>query len=374
MERDRRGRPDGSSVDRVLEVALIGYGLGGSVFHAPLIEATEGLRVNTVVTANPRRAHLAQANHPGVRILPTADALWADPGPMELVVVASPNRWHVTHALAAIKAGRAVVVDKPVAGTLTDVRRLATTSKQAGVPVSVFHNRRWDGDFRTVRDLLDKGELGQVHRFESRFERWRPTVAGGTWKESDDPEDLGGILYDLGSHLVDQALTLFGPAVAIYAEQSLTRPGALADDDAFVALTHAGGVRSHLWMSAVAADLGPRMRVLGSAAAYVTHGMDSQEAALRAGGRPDTDPDWGAVPAALWGRLGTPERAVPVPTVAGAYQEFYALLRDALRTGSAVPVPIEEAMATVAVLDAARVSARTGAATAPAGARAAGAT
>lgn len=143
-------------------------------------------------------------------------------------------------------------------------------------------------------------------------------------------------------------------------------PALEVDDDAFVALTHSGGVRSHLWVSALAADLGPRMRVLGSRGAYVTFGMDPQEAALRSGSRPDTDAGWGSVPPALWGRLGNPSSAAPVPPLPGAYQEFYAQFRDALLTGSPPPVPIEDAMATVAVLDAARESARTGTVTSPA--------
>jgi predicted dehydrogenase len=341
-------------------VAIIGYGLAGSVFHAPLIEATRGLRVAVVVTSNPERGALARARHAGVRVVPDTDALWDDTGDVDLVVVASPNRWHVLHALAAVEAGLPVVVDKPVAATIEEAIRLRNVAVTQNVPVAVFYNRRWDGDQLTVGSLLAGGRLGRVHRFESRFERWRPRVTADTWKESDDPRDAGGILYDLGTHLIDQALVLFGPVTSVYAETAKTRPGARVDDDAFVALAHASGVRSHLWASAVAAELGPRMRVLGSAAAYTTYGMDVQEAALRSGSRPDLVTGWGAVPEERWGLLGTPEARGPVPTVPGAYQRYYEHVHNAVRTGAPMPVPLADALSTVAALDAARSSALTG--------------
>src|SRR5262249_42471240 len=154
-----------------------------------------------------------------------------------------------------------------------------------GVLLTVFQNRRWDGDFLTVRQLLGSGQLGTVARFESRFERWRPKLSGG-WRESGDPEDAGGLLYDLGSHLVDQALLLFGAVTQIYAELDARRAGSRTDDDTFVALTHESGVRSHLWMSAVAAEPGPRFRIFGNEAAFTKYGLDVQEAALREGGDP----------------------------------------------------------------------------------------
>jgi predicted dehydrogenase len=306
-------------------------------------------------------------------VVATADELFSEPDLLDLVVVASPNSTHVPLGLAAVAAGLPVVVDKPVAATTDDARRLRDAAADPGLLVSVFHNRRWDGDLRTVQRLLSggedggrhdgehggehDGELGTVHRFESRFERWRPAIRTGVWRENPDPAQAGGLLYDLGSHLVDQALLLFGPVVSVYAEVGTVRPGAEVDDDVFIALTHAGGTRSHLWASSAAADLGPRFRVLGSAGAYVKYGLDPQEAALRAGRTP-REPDWGTEPESAWGRLGTPEGTRRVPTVPGAYQEFYAGIRDALRVGSAPPVPIEEAIDVLTVLEAARSSAR----------------
>lgn len=353
-------------------MGLIGYGLAGSVFHAPLIAATEGLVLDTVVTSNPERQEQARAEFPDVRVTATPDGLLARADELDLVVVASPNRTHVPLATAALKAGLPVVVDKPVAGTAAEARELAALAEERGLLLSVFQNRRWDSDFLTLRALLADGELGDVWRFESRFERWRPLPKGG-WRESGDPEEIGGLLYDLGSHIVDQALVLFGPVVSVYAETDVRRPGAETDDDTFIALTHAGGARSHLHVSATTAQLGPRFRVLGSTAGYVKYGLDPQEAALRAGGRPggsgsgsrsgSDSGDWGTEPEELWGRVGAGESPLtgggrPVRSLPGDYPAYYAAVAKALIDGGPNPVTAVEAAAALDVLEAARRSAR----------------
>ncbi|MGI5139747.1 MULTISPECIES: Gfo/Idh/MocA family oxidoreductase [unclassified Streptomyces] len=348
--------------DTPLRVGLVGYGLAGSVFHAPLIAATEGLVLDTVVTSNPERQEQARTEHPDVRIAATADELWPRAGELDLIVVASPNKTHVPIATAALEAGLPVVVDKPIAGTAAEARGLAALAEKRGVLLSVFQNRRWDNDFLTLRKLLSEGELGDVWRFESRFERWRPQPKGG-WRESGDPAEIGGLLYDLGSHVVDQALVLFGPAASVYAEADIRRPGAETDDDTFIALTHTNGVRSHLYVSATTAQLGPRFRVLGSSAGYVKYGLDPQEAALREGLRPGTG--WGQEPESLWGRIGAGESPLtgggnPVPTVPGDYPAYYAAIAKAVREGGPNPVTALEAAAALDVLEAARRSAREG--------------
>jgi predicted dehydrogenase len=203
-----------------------------------------------------------------------------------------------------------------------------------------------------VRRLIENGDLGTVQRFESRFERWRPEVGPG-WRERGEPAEGGGVLLDLGSHLVDQALQLFGPARDVYGELDVRRPGAKVEDDAFVALTHESGVRSHLWMSAVAAQLGPRFRVLGDRAAYVKYGLDVQEEALRGGRTPD-EPEWGVEPGDRWGLLGTDAGVERVPTQPGAYQRFYEGVAAALREGAPPPVDAADAVAALEVIDAAR--------------------
>lgn len=345
-----------------LRVGLIGYGLAGSVFHAPLIAATEGLALDTVVTSSPERQQQARAEFPDVRLAAGAQELFDRADDLDLVVVASPNKTHVPLATAALEAGLPVVVDKPVAGTAAEARELASLAEQRGLLLSVFQNRRWDNDFLTLSRLLADGELGDPWRFESRFERWRPRPKGG-WRESGDPAEIGGLLYDLGSHVVDQALVLFGPVTEVYAETDIRRPGAETDDDTFLALTHASGVRSHLHVSATTAQLGPRFRVLGSRAGYVKYGLDPQEAALREGGRPGAVEDWGAEDQSLWGRIGSGESPLsgggtPVPTLPGDYPAYYAAVAAALRGAGPNPVTALEAAAALDVLEAARRSAR----------------
>ncbi|MFI2081990.1 Gfo/Idh/MocA family oxidoreductase [Streptomyces rubiginosohelvolus] len=350
--------------DAPLRVALVGYGLAGSVFHAPLVSATDGLVLDTVVTSNEERRAEARAAHPEVRFAASPDELWERADELDLVVIASPNKTHVPLSTAALKAGLPVVVDKPIAGTAAEARELAALAEERGLLLSVFQNRRWDNDFRTLAALIADGELGEVQRFESRFERWRPQLKGG-WRESGDPDEIGGLLYDLGSHVVDQALVLFGAAVQVYAESDVRRPGAAADDDTFIAITHENGVRSHLYVSATTAQLGPRFRVLGSAAGYVKYGLDPQEAALREGLRPAAGEPWGEEVEELWGRIGSGESPLtgggtPVRTLPGDYPAYYAAVAAAVRGTGDNPVTALQAAATLDVLEAARRSAREG--------------
>ncbi len=340
-------------------MGLIGYGLAGATFHAPFIAATPGLRLATVVTSNAERAQAARARHPAVEILPTAEALWERAGDHELVVVAAHNRAHVPLGLAAIAARLPVVIDKPVAPSVEAAERLAAAARAAGVPVVPYHNRRRDGDFLTVRRLLDAGELGAVLRYESRFERWRPTRRPGARREQPGPDEAGGVLFDLGTHLIDQALALFGPVVTAYAEIETRQPHLEVDDDDFLALTHASGVRSHLWASHVAADRGPRLRVLGARAAYVKHGLDLQAAQLQAGMGPG-EAGFGAEPPDAWGTVRAGEQSRPVPTEPGNYAGFYAGVAATVRDGTHPPVTLDDGIHALRVVEAAFESARAG--------------
>jgi predicted dehydrogenase len=336
-------------VARALQVGLAGYGLAGRVFHAPLIAATEGLELATVVTSNPERRAQAEADHPGVRVVDKADdALDAD-----LFVVATPNKSHVPLGLAALEAGLNLVVDKPLAASAAEGRRLADAAREGGLVASVFQNRRFDGDFLTVRRLIESGELGRVLRFESRFERWRPEVKPDAWRELGAPEEGGGLLLDLHSHLIDQALQLFGPVANVYAEIDRRREGVQADDDVFVALTHENGARSHLWASAVTAQLGPRFRILGSEAAYVKWGLDPQENQLSEGLRPG-DPGYGEEGHERYGRLGTDAESRRVATERGRYEAYYQQVRDAISDGAPTPSPLEDGVAVLDLIEAAR--------------------
>lgn len=347
---DRPGDP--------IRIALIGYGLAGAVFHGPLISSTPGMSLDTIVTRDPGRRARASSDHPDAVLLDDVEALWERAADHDLVVVATPNRSHVPLGLAALEAGLPVVIDKPMAPTAEDGRRLVAEAAERDLLLTVFQNRRWDGDFLTVRRLLSEDALGPVVRFESRFERWRPQVREGVWRERGDPQEAGGLLFDLGSHLIDQAVVLFGPPRTVYAEVDRRRPDAEVDDDVFVALEHGSGVRSHLWMSVLAAIRGPRMRLLGLRAAFEKFGLDVQEQALSEGALPD-DPAWGREPPERWGRVSTSEVERTIETEPGAYPEFYKGVEASLRAGTPPPVDPDDSVAVLEIIEAALESSRT---------------
>ncbi len=352
-----------SPADTSLRVAIIGYGGAGSVFHAPLIAATPGMEVAALVTGNAERRRRAQERYPAATLYSDVAELWRDAARYDLVVVATANRSHVSLGLAALQAGLPVVIDKPLAASVSDAERLLALSKQSGKLLTVFQNRRWDNDFLTVRKLLSADLAGPVTRFESRFERYRAEPRPGSWRELPDPAEAGGLLFDIGSHLIDQALLLFGRPLRVYAEMARRRPGAQVDDDTFVALYFANGVVAHLWMSLVARLPAPRMRVSGLHGTYEKWGLDPQEDALRAGGDPAAT-QWGSEPRERWGRLVTEIAGLPVDahieTVPGAYPQFYVLLRDALLNGGEPPVDASSVVEVLRVIEAARQSAAEG--------------
>jgi scyllo-inositol 2-dehydrogenase (NADP+) len=345
-----------------VRVALIGYGMGGRLFHAPFIAAEPRLDLVAVVTTNAERRGDVRARYPGTGVLEDADELLDRLEDIDLVVVSTPNATHAALAEAVLSHGKPVVVDKPVTPTAEATRQLARLAERRDTWVVPFQNRRWDGDFRTVVDLVRQGRLGALHRFESRYERWQPQVStdpGRAWKNDAHPGAGVGILLDLGSHLIDQAVLLFGRPRGVYAEVAVRRPSSGVDDDVFVALDYPAGPNVHLWMSAVAADLGPRFRLLGDAAAYAKWGMDPQEERL-SGGRSPIEPNWGEEPRSSWGHIVTGAERSEVPTLAGSYQLYYAGMASLLLDGARPPVDIADAIVTAEIVEAATLSARTG--------------
>ena len=338
-----------------VRVGIVGYGLAGRVFHGRLLAGTPAARVTAVVTRSPRRRAEAVAEHPGVVV---CDDLAVALDHVDLVVVATPDWTHAELAGLAIAAGRAVVVDKPLATSAAAARVLLEHAAARGVVLTVFQNRRWDSDQLTLRRLMAAGELGSVHRYESRFERWRPVLTPGKWRETLAVAEGGGALFDLGSHLVDQAVQLFGPVARVYAEIDARRGG--SEDDVFLALTHAGGVRSALWTGAVTGAPGPRLRVLGSAGAYVVDDLDSQEAALRAGQVPGSDGPWGVEPPDHAAELRRGAQRWAVPSERGRWDLFYPAVVAAMAGAGGVPVDPADAVAVLDVLEAARRSAANG--------------
>jgi len=313
-----------------MRVALFGYGSAGEPLHARLIAATSGLELAAIVTRDPERRERARQAHPDAQILDSAEDVWQRADSLDLVVVATPNRAHAPLAITALEHGLGVVVEKPFAVTTADARAVVALAWDRDRLVTVFQNRRWDGDFLTVRRLVKEGELGDVFRFESRIERWVPEIAAG-WRELADPAEGGGVLYDLGSHQIDQALQLFSRVESVYAEVGLRRAGARIDDDVFVALTHESGVHSHLWMSLNAPQPGPRFRVLGRKAAFVSPGL-----------------------------VGTEGDLQQIPPRPDEHESFYNGVVAALRGEAPPPVDPEEAIAGLEVIEAAQESAREG--------------
>lgn len=338
---------------RPIRTGIIGFGLSGRVFHAPFLATNPAFALTTIATSSPERAAEARAAHPTARIVPTPDALLDEvrAGRLDLVILASPPHVHREQAIAALEAGAAVVIDKPFAPTVADAEAIIASAHAAGRPLTVFQNRRWDGDFLTVRRLVDERALGRIHRVESTFERMG-AAKREQWQGQLTPAQGGGILFDLGSHLVDQVLTLLGPATLEHAELTTVREGLGSEDDAFLSLRHDSGVRSHLTMSRVAAQSGPRFRILGDESAYSVHGLDGQEAALRRGELPDAS-GYGQTPEAEWGRRGVDGAAPlePVPTERGRYPDFYEQVAASIRGHAPMPVDARDALETVRILE-----------------------
>lgn len=334
-----------------IRVGVIGYGLAGRLFHAPFISCTPGLSLTHVVSRNPERAAAAVADNPEVTVVDSVGDLLATG--VDLVTVASPSALHAEHTRMALTSGRHVVVDKPAARTAAELEELIDLAEARDRRLIVFHNRRWDSEFRTLRQILDDGALGAIHRFETRMERWRPLGHGG-WRESTDPADMGGLRYDLGPHLIDQALQLFGPVAAVSARTQSLRAIGSHDDDVLATLMHDSGVTTLVSASLLSAIPGPRMRVLGDTGAALLAATDTQEDRLRAGERPAAGgAGWGAEP----GRVaevvvGDPAQRTEVAYLDGQWPAFYSGVRDCLNTDGDVPVTAESALNTMRVLDA----------------------
>ncbi|MFC9429755.1 Gfo/Idh/MocA family oxidoreductase [Streptomyces sp. NPDC056987] len=340
----------------VIRTAVIGFGTAGRVFHAPLIAADPRYSLDAIVTGSPERARAARDTYPETDVLAYTDTLFARADQFDLVVIGSPNESHAPLARAAIEAGAHVVVDKPVAVTSAEARAVAAAAKAAGRVLTVFQNRRWDGDFLTLREVVAAGGLGEVRQFDSAFTWWNPRVGTG-WKDLTGPEAGGGILYDLGPHLIDQALQLFGEVTEVHAELDRRRPGGFSDDDSFLTLRHVSGVRTRLWMSAVAPAPRPRFRVGGSRAVFRSDGLDPQEAQSIAGRRPG-EAGFGVHEDGRTAVVEGPDGVAAVPLRAGDYREFYRLLAAALREGGPLPVDPADSIRALEIIEQALGGAR----------------
>ena len=327
-----------------LNVALVGYGLVGKVFHAPLIRHTPGLHLLTVVSSDAAKVH---ADDPAMRVVADAGMAFADPA-IDLVVIAAPNAVHAALANAALAAGKHVVVDKPFTITLQEARQVIANAARAQRLVSVFQNRRWDGDFLTVQQLIADGVLGQVAEFHSHFDRYRRTVSD-RWRERDEPGS--GLWYDLGPHLLDQALQLFGMPLGMAADIAMQRAHAQVADYFHVVLRYPT-LRVVLHAGSLVPANGLRFAVHGTRGSYMKHGMDVQEASLRDSCIPG-QVDWGVDP--RWGELHVASedgaQVSKMPCIAGDYRQYYVAIRDAILHGSPAPVTPAQALQVMAMLE-----------------------
>lgn len=312
-----------------------------------MISACPDLRLHTVVSGRPEDVHAA---YPDARVVAELEPALADPG-IALVVIATPNALHAPQAEAALKAGKSVVIDKPFAVTLDEARRLAALAETESRLLSVFHNRRWDADFLTLKAEIEAGSLGPIVTLESRFDRYRPRVRD-RWRERDQPG--GGLWHDLGPHLIDQALVLFGRPLGVACDLAVLRQGGQAVDYAHCILRYADRrVVLHADMVSPAHDL--RFRVQGRDAAWLKRGLDAQEDRLKAGATPGGD-DWGR-DSSPGVRIDGDGARTPTPGSPGDYPAYYAAIARALRGEGPNPVPPKEALAVMEVLEAAIESA-----------------
>ncbi len=352
-----------------ISAGVIGFGLAGQVFHAPFIHAVPGLLLAAIVQRKGDAAALAYPEATtGVRLLRSVEELLADDS-IQLVVVATPNPTHFELAKQCLLAGRDVVIDKPFAATSHQARELITLAAALGRTVTAFHNRSWDGDFLTAQRIIASGELGRITTFESHFDRYRPILRPGTWKEDGDTGN--GLLFDLGPHLVDQALVLFGMPEAITADIRFDRDNSRIEDAFDITLHYPGqnghGLRALLRSTMLAADPAPRFTVHGTRGSYLKRGLDPQEATLLAGQRP-VDGTWLHEPESAWGTITTaPDLHQPgnlasraEPTARGDYRNYYANVRDALLGVSALAVTPQDAYNVIRLLELARESSHKG--------------
>jgi scyllo-inositol 2-dehydrogenase (NADP+) len=348
-----------NSMSTSIRTAVIGYGLAGRVFHCPFVSAVPGLELTTIVQ---RTGDTAAATYPIATIVRSVDEALNDPS-IDLVVVATPNSSHVELAKAALNAGKHVVVDKPLAPTSAEARELIELANAQGKVLAPFHNRRFDGDFLTIRKLVAEGTLGRVVQVLSHYDRFRPIQRPNSWKEAAGP--AAGNLFDLGPHLVDQALALFGIPTHVTASVRFDRDQTDIDDAAditFDFLVDGKPLRYECHETMLAADPAPRFRIHGTYGSYTKTGLDPQERALLDGARPPqigSSTPWLPEPESAWGTLTLATKRTepvefsraPYPTVTGDYRQFYASVRDAILGTGSLAVPAEDGFRTIRLLE-----------------------
>jgi len=336
---------------RIISTGLIGFGLSGRYFHAPFLHTNPNFRLTKVVE---RHRNEAQAFDPAIQTVRSHEELLADPD-IELVIVSTPNDTHFPYAKAALEAGKHVLIEKPFANTATQARELLDLAQQKGLVAIPYQNRRYDADFLTIQQVFAAGHLGEIVEYEAHFDRYRPEILN-SWKELD--ADGGGNLLNLGPHLVDQAVVLFGAPEAVFGDIRVVRTGGKLDDYFDIRLFYSDK-RVILKSSLVAAENRLRYLIHGRKASLAKNGLDIQEETLRKDVLPNT-PAWGQEPEAHYATLTSPEDRTVIPSLAGNYHPFYDNLAAAIRGERPAEITAEQVMTTLRILDLAQESSRTG--------------
>ena len=327
-------------------VGIAGYGLAGRYFHAPLLKAAE-FDVAGTLTTKPDRKAAAISDFPEISVVESIEELLKLN--LDLLVVASANNAHASQAIAGLKAGVPVVVDKPMGRTLKETKEIIDFSKQVNVPVTTYFNRKWDSDALTIKKIIKEGTLGNIFRLDSRFERFKPELTPGSWRESQTASEGGGNLLDLQPHLVSTALDWFGPAELISSSVRSIRGG--SDDDITLVLKHESGVDSYLSASAINGAPGPRIRVTGDKGSLIINDLDPQEPLLRSGKYPKGGQWSERTKSEAFLHLG--DKVISYPSVDGNYSLFYIQVKQAL-SGGVWPVTTDEALSVAEIIDKAR--------------------
>lgn len=329
---------------RKIRTALVGFGSVGEKMHAPLISVCEDLELVAVVE---RSSEKSKEKYPHVEIFRSFDEL-LESDIAELIVIVTPNEYHYPQAKKALEAGKHVVVDKPVTVHSSEAIELKRIADEMGLVLSVFQNRRWDGDIRTIQKILAEGVLGRIVHFESHFDRFRPHLADN-WREKEVPGN--GITYDLGTHLIDQAVMLFGKPKWVYAEILKQRSGAIADDFFDITLMYEG-TKVRLTASVLVNAPLPKFLLLGEKGSYIKFGLDVQEKAFKAGENPE-GVNWGIETSEAWGQMYLENSSGSYPTERGDYRLFYQNIADTINGKSSLKVKMEDAILVLQIIEAA---------------------
>ena len=337
-----------------INTALAGFGSGGRIYNAPIFSSVPGFKISKILTSSPENIKAAKQDFPDASVVSEFSDILEDPA-VDLIIVLLPNQLHYKFAKAALEAGKNVLVEKPFTTKTSEAEELIELARQKDLILSVNHNRRWDSDARTVRKLLKNRILGEVVEYEANFDRFRDKVKTG-WKE--DPENPGsGILYDLGSHLIDQALTLFGTPKEVFADIGIHRKDAKVPDN-FHLLLFYPHTRVILRAGILVKEKGPTIRINGSKGSFVKYGVDPQEEALKNGEKPKDHPDWGKESRETWGKLNTTSEENLLESEPGDYRLLYQNLYEAIVNGAPLEVTPEQARDVIKVIEMAEKSSR----------------